>query len=117
MVPGSILQSTAVQMRESILVTDEELARARRDPEFRHQLLADNLELLLAELNRLRSMSANANRARQIREGVSLAVRLADLLHRIASQRSGAGHHAPSSTREVNVRPAAAALPFPTNSL
>jgi hypothetical protein len=78
-------------MRDSILVTDAELARARHDPEFRHQLLADNLELLLGELNRLRSMGADRKRAEQIREGVSLAVKLADLLQKIAGDRGGSG--------------------------
>jgi hypothetical protein len=70
-------------MREFALVTDGDLARARLDPEFRHRMVADNLELLLSELNRLRSGKPNANHARQIREGVDLAVQLADLLHRI----------------------------------
>ena len=77
-------------MRDSILVTDAELSRARHDPEFRHQLLADNLELLLGELNRLRSAGADPKRAGQIREGVSLAVKLADLLQKIASERGSA---------------------------
>jgi hypothetical protein len=67
------------------IVTDDELARARQDPEFRHQLVADSLELLLRELNKLRASAGDAVRARQIREGVDLAVRLADLLQRIAA--------------------------------
>jgi hypothetical protein len=71
-------------MREIALVTDDDLARARKDPEFRHRLVADNLELLLNELNRLRNRSGtDPKRARQIREGVGLAVQLADLLQRI----------------------------------
>ena len=74
-----------VPMRDFALVTDGDLARARRDPAFRHQLLADNLEILLEELNKLRTGSANAKRARQIREGVALAVQLADLLQKTAS--------------------------------
>jgi hypothetical protein len=73
-------------MSGSALVTDADLARARQDPTFRHQLVADSLELLLGELNKLRSSSNNATRARQIREGVDLAVRLADLLQRIVGQ-------------------------------
>jgi hypothetical protein len=72
------------------LVTDAELARARQDPAFRHQLVANSLELLLRELNRLRSAGSDATRARQIREGVDLAVRLADLLQRIVGQGPGA---------------------------
>jgi hypothetical protein len=65
------------------IVTDEELQRARQDPAFRHQLVADSLDLLLRELNRLRSSADDAARAQQIREGVDLAVKLADLLQRI----------------------------------
>jgi N-glycosylase/DNA lyase len=76
------------------IVTDAELERARQDPAFRHQLVADSLELLLRELNRLRRSTTDATRARQIREGVDLAVRLADLLQRIAVETSGASHAA-----------------------
>jgi hypothetical protein len=76
------------------LVTDADLVRARQDPAFRHQLVADSLELLLRELNKLRSSSSDATRARQIREGVELAVRLADLLQRIVGQGPGATHAA-----------------------
>ena len=65
-------------------LTDADLARARQDPAFRHQLVAEHLELLLRELNKLRSSAPDATRARQIREGVDLAVRLANLLQRIA---------------------------------
>jgi hypothetical protein len=63
-------------------VTDEELALARRDPEFRRRLLASKLDHLLAELARMRASDA-ANRpepARQIREGVDLAVKVAHIL-------------------------------------
>jgi hypothetical protein len=69
----------------SRIVTDDDLARARQDPGFRHQLVADSLELLLRELNKLRASAGDAARAQQIREGVDLAVRLADLLQRIAA--------------------------------
>jgi hypothetical protein len=62
-------------------VTDQDLARARQDPAFRRKLLSDNLEVLLATLNKLRSASAtDKNSARQIRDAVDLAVKLADLL-------------------------------------
>jgi hypothetical protein len=70
-------------MRDIALVTDDDLARARVDPEFRHRLVADNLDLLLTELNRLRGRQTNVRRAKQIREGVDLAVQLADILQRI----------------------------------
>ena len=52
-------------------------------PEFRHRLVADNLELLLDQLNRLRNGKTDAHRAKQIREGVDLAVQLAEILQRI----------------------------------
>ncbi|HEU4661394.1 MAG TPA: hypothetical protein VFS63_12090 [Pseudolabrys sp.] len=63
------------------LVTDEELAHARRDSAFRHHLLIENLNRLLNALNRLRKKgNANPGEARQIREGVDLAVQLASRL-------------------------------------
>ena len=68
-------------MRE--LVTDDDLARARRDPEFRQRFLAQNLDLLLEALNKARRGSnPNAKTASQIRDGVDLAVKLADRLQR-----------------------------------
>jgi hypothetical protein len=76
------------------IVTEADLARARQDPAFRHQLVADNLDLLLRELNKLRRSATDATRARQIREGVDLAVRLADLLQRIALESPGTPHAA-----------------------
>jgi hypothetical protein len=62
------------------LVTEADLTRARHDLEFRHRLLAANLERLLNGLNQLRGTVPEAERERQIREGVALAVKLADLL-------------------------------------
>jgi len=75
-------------MPNFVLVTDGELARARHDPAYRQQLLAQNLDLLLAALNKLRSANAapGPTQATQIREGVQLAVRLADILHKLADQ-------------------------------
>jgi hypothetical protein len=72
-----------MEMRETALVTDDDLARSRVDPEFRHRLVADNLELLLNQLNRLRNGKTDARRSKQIREGVDLAVQLAEILQRI----------------------------------
>lgn len=67
----------------SDLVSEEELARARSDAEFRQQLMAASLEKLLAKLNYLRrSGDIKPDVARQIREGVDLAVKLADRLQR-----------------------------------
>ncbi len=69
-------------MADFSAVTDDDLARARQDPAFRRKLLADNLEFLLATLNKLRSSrrAMEPAFARQIRDGVQLAVQLADLL-------------------------------------
>jgi hypothetical protein len=69
----------------SDLITEDELARARSDPEFRQQLLAQNLDRLLEALNKMRkSGDTDPAAARQIREGVDLAVKLADWLQQNA---------------------------------
>jgi hypothetical protein len=62
-------------------VSDTDLARARSDPAFRQRLLALNLEVLLAGLKKMRGAapSKGAN-SKQLREGVELAVRLAELI-------------------------------------
>ena len=64
------------------LVSEDDLQRARSDAQFRHQLLAHNLEQLLEALNDMRKSPAGKSpeAARQIREGVDLAVKLADRL-------------------------------------
>ena len=66
------------------VVTDEELAQARHDPGFRQQLIATNLDHLLTALAELRASenAADAVCVRQIREGVQLAVKLAEILQR-----------------------------------
>jgi hypothetical protein len=64
-------------------VTDDELARARTDPAFRQKLLSQNMEALLAGIKKLRKGPAAASAGtgdKQIREGVELAVRLAELI-------------------------------------
>jgi hypothetical protein len=71
-------------MPDSPLITDSDLARARQDTHFRRQLLTESLELLLAELGKLQRAANATARADQVREGVELAVKLADLLRRIA---------------------------------
>jgi len=65
----------------SELVTAEDLARARSDAAFRQQMLANNLERLLEALKRMRKRNDTSPQSvRQIREGVDLAVKLADRL-------------------------------------
>ena len=63
-------------------VSEEDLERARRDPAFRRKLISENLEVLLATLNKMRAsgLSLDKTSARQIRDGVDLAVKLAELL-------------------------------------
>jgi hypothetical protein len=62
-------------------VSEDDLARARHDPAFRQQMLADHLERLLDALNKMRRANSDSPQtARQIREGVDLAVKLADRL-------------------------------------
>jgi N-glycosylase/DNA lyase len=70
-------------MHEFPLITDSDLARARHDADFRQRLLTESLERLLGELSKLQRAANNAARADQVREGVELAVKLADLLRRI----------------------------------
>jgi hypothetical protein len=74
----------------SELVTDDDLTRARRDPDFRQRFYADNLDRLLEKLNEMRKTGGDAG---LIKEGVELAVKLADRLNTKAnlakSQASG----------------------------
>ncbi len=70
-------------------VTDAVLARARRDPVFRQQLLTQSLNLLLTRLQKLRATRDCARASsKEMREGVALAVRLAELIQ-TAADRSG----------------------------
>ena len=68
------------------LVTDADLSRARTDPQFRHELLADSLEMLLDALKRVQSDDVGPDSARQMKEGAALAVQLADCLQRLGVQ-------------------------------
>jgi hypothetical protein len=70
-------------MEGSLLITDADLERARTDTNFRQRLLTESLDLLLGELSKLRRSANNEARADQVREGVELAVKLADILRRM----------------------------------
>ncbi len=71
-------------------VTEAELARARRDPAFRQKLLTQSLEVLLGKLQKQRQASRSAlATAKQMREGVTLAVRLAELIQTAADPSRG----------------------------
>jgi hypothetical protein len=74
----------------SELVTDDDLARARQDPVFRQRFYADHLDRLLEKLNRMRKSGASdPQRVRMIKEGVDLAVRLAERLNTKANMKKG----------------------------
>jgi hypothetical protein len=62
-------------------VTEADLARARVDPAFRHKLLQQSLDILLNKLQKHRQSSRSSTATPvQMREGVTLAVRLAELI-------------------------------------
>ena len=63
-------------------VTDAELARARTDLVFRQKLLKQNLQTLLARVQKLRNAAPAAQSvgAKQMREAIELAVRLAEMI-------------------------------------
>jgi hypothetical protein len=60
-------------------VTEAVLSRARTDPAFRQRLLQQSLDALLGRLKKERQTP------RLMREGVALAVRLAELLQEAAN--------------------------------
>ena len=70
----------------SDLATEADLARARTDPEFRRQMMAQSLELLIAALHRARRGSFRPETVRQIKEGTDLAVELAERLQHIYTE-------------------------------
>ncbi len=68
-------------------VSDSDLERARSDPAFRQKLLEHRLDTLLAGMKRLRGSGPPAGpNARQLREGVELAVRLAEIIQNAGGQ-------------------------------
>jgi hypothetical protein len=71
-------------------VTDNDLARARSDPAFRQILLTQSLELLLARIQKLRrtAQSTAPGDESRLREGVELAVRLAELIQQADGRQS-----------------------------
>jgi hypothetical protein len=72
-------------------VTEADLAQARSDPAFRQKLLEKNLQALLAGLQRLRNAGPAKGTlgAKQMREAVELAVRLAELIQGPAKSARG----------------------------
>jgi len=68
-------------------VTDADLAQARRDPAFRQRLLEQNLEALLTGMKKLHGAAPPSGAgAKELREGVELAVRLAELIQNTDSR-------------------------------
>ena len=65
------------------LVTDADLERSRRDPAFKQKLLTESFQRLLVRLEQLDApVDSDSNEAQQMREGVELAVKLANILHK-----------------------------------
>ena len=68
-------------MTPCLPVSDADLDRARRDPAFRRKLLQQSLDMLLGKLQKQRQGPGTAVATpAQMREGVTLAVRLAELI-------------------------------------
>ena len=65
-------------------VTDAEIARARSDVAFRQRLLQQSLDALLNRLQKERQPRTATASDAQIREGVDLAVKLAELIQATA---------------------------------
>ena len=61
-------------------ITEAELMRARQDPAFRKKLLRQSLDALLGILQREHRLSPAATGDARMREGVNMAVRLAELI-------------------------------------
>jgi hypothetical protein len=78
-------------MGKPVRVDATDLARARGDRQLRQQLVAENLERLLAGLQKLRVAPSVpvSERESQLREGMALAVKLAELLHEMTENQSG----------------------------
>jgi hypothetical protein len=73
---------------KATIASEDDLEHARADPAFRHQLMAENLDMLLSELNRLRTKAGNKpETARHIQEGANLAVKLAERLQSPGTKR------------------------------
>ncbi len=72
-------------MSEFAPITDAQLAQTRQDPAFHRRVLADHLEHLLLALNALRAADEGSDpvHSEQIREGVTLAMHLSNILHRL----------------------------------
>ena len=73
-------------------VTDADLSRARADRAFRQRMLEQSLEALLAGIKKLRqATSSRGPGEKQLREGVELAVRLAEIIQRVDGKQHADG--------------------------
>jgi hypothetical protein len=83
-------------------ITDDDLTRARSDPAFRQKLLTESLETLLAKIQKLRKSAQSAPSDAQLREGVELAVRLAELIQKVDGQPGGSESRPEVSTKTAS---------------
>lgn len=65
------------------LVSEEDIQRARTDPQFRQELMAQGLEMLLVALNRMHHGEAAPQNAKLMSEGTKLALQLADQIQKM----------------------------------
>ncbi len=75
-------------MSNGFAVTEAELARARRDPEYKQRLLTATLDLLLSEMQRHKGAAAHDPRmSSAMREAAELAARVADIIRDLDERR------------------------------
>ncbi len=69
-------------MSDFLVITEAAIERARRDPEFKQQLLTTTLDRLLGELHRQQRANPQGDpqALARIREAAALAARLADII-------------------------------------
>jgi hypothetical protein len=79
-----------MRMGEPVLVDASDLGRAQDDGHLSRQSVAENLKRLLAGLQRLRGDPSVpvSERESQLREGMALAVKLADLLREMTEKQA-----------------------------
>ena len=92
-------------------IAEEEFVRARSDLAARRALMVRSLDLLLGRIALLRAYKpamdspvSPATTAQQLRDGIDLAVRLADRLQMLTKTLDGAAQPAPAKRAESSVR-------------
>lgn len=68
---------------DQFAISDADISRSREDPRYKQILLAKSLESLLGSMHRLQNgpSAADPEKARELRDGAMMAVKLADMIH------------------------------------